>query len=244
MQRLYKPIASLLALCLAASASAQDTQRYAAHQSVAVQVKNPNPMATSRWTTVRTSAWGFVDTVEMDGGLTYVERTCDVSTSRVFGTTTSYSPAFIASLVSRSRTGRIVGDQLTAGPYVQVIGADPNASVLTADTALDTDGDGLPGVTISVRQAVMGQGDVYVAQRSTSSFTMVRVGDGWSGTISNVVEEVVLDATTWWLKADRTSRPHPDSSESTVSWVPVGATTTCAEVLQQRDQLFETVASR
>ncbi len=244
MQSLYKLSISLLGLCLATSASAQHTQRYAAQQSVAVQVKNPNPMSSSRWTTVRTSGWGLLDAVEKDGQISYVERTCDVATTRVFGTTTSYSPAFIASLVSRPRAGQIVGDQLTAGPYVQVIGADSTVSTLNADSAVDTDGDGLPGVTISVRQSVMGQGDVYVAQRSTSSLSMARVGDGWSGTISNSVEEVVLDATTWWLKSDRSSRPHPDPAESTVSWVPVSDTTTCADLLAQRDQIFETVASR
>lgn len=234
----------MFGLCLTATASAQDAQRYAAQQSIAVQVKNPNPMARSRWTTVRTSGWGLVDLVETDGLLSYTESTCDVATSRVFGTSTEYSAAFIASLGSRSRTGRIVGGQLTAGPYVQVIGADAAAPELTPEAAVDTDRDGLPGVTISVQQSVMGQGDVYVAQRSVTSLTMDRVGEGWTGTISSEVDELVLDATTWWLKADRASRPHPDPAQSTVSWIPVSDETTCADLLLQRDDLFETVALR
>ena len=234
----------ILLAVLPLAAQAQTTERYAVHQSVAVQVKNPNPMSTSRWTTVRTFGWGLVDMVRDGDRITYEESTCDIATSKVFGTTTEYSRAFIDSLGIRSRSGSLQGDRWVVGPFIQTIGAGDGQLPNSADDAVDTDGDGLPGVTVAVKQAVMGQGEVYVAQRTTNTLQLTETGTGWSGTVQSDVEEVVLDATTWWLKADRASRPHPDPSESTIEFVRVDTGTSCSDVLRRKDTLFTAMASR
>lgn len=228
-----------LGLLLASPAGANEAQRYAMRHEVVVQVKDPNPFRFSRWTDQSTIAVGFVDW-ERDGEVVrYVQTTCSLVTTQVFGTQITYPPAFIATLAGRERVGRVVDGGVHIGPYVDVVGAEPGDDLPTEpDQAIDTDGDGFPGVTIHVKQSIMGEGDAYAAQRSITRIHLSPEGDGYTGVVSSRTEMSVVDATAFWLKSSRPVREHPDPNASTVELVPVDGSVDCAAVLSDAPRLF------
>lgn len=136
------------------------------------------------------------------------------------------------------------GASFTAGPHIDLLGValdDPAGDDLPTepddDAVVDHDGDGEPGVTVHVDQEIMGEGDVYVAQRSTTTLEGVVVAtDRIEGWIDATPEQSVLGASEWWLELETESIPDPDSSYFVFQEIDTGWG--CAEILAAKEDLF------
>lgn len=197
--------------------------RWALRQVVSTQVHDPNPFSRSGWATVTTTGWGVVDYEIGGDDVTLDETPCAVETSAVLGTTTTYTPEFVTALKGGPRTGKIVGGRLQIA-WEHRLGPS------------DDDGDGRPGVTVHVRQATLGSGDVWVEQVSTTRWDGARAGGGWRGGVVTDTRQTVIDGERWWLKLKTASRPNPDPSASWFELVPF--TGGCSELAASRGIVF------
>lgn len=209
-------------LVLAANALALGPVTHALHQVIATQVADPDPRNAEGWRTVRTEGWSLVSWRAAGTEVTFDESPCAVQTERVYGTETHYSSAFLAALRA-THSGRWV-----AGRF--------EAAWRTALGPADADGDGLPGVTVDITQSLLGRGQVQVAQVTETVWRGTADGDAIRGVIEARTQQTLLGATTWWLRREARSRPHPDPAQSTFALVPF--TGDCAALLRARGTLF------
>ncbi|MCB9680066.1 MAG: hypothetical protein H6733_01215 [Alphaproteobacteria bacterium] len=221
-------------------------QRYAMRQTFTSQMKNPNPFGRGGWFNTHTNTYAVLRWRSRDGRLEYLERTCGVDTEKVFGVETIYTQAFVDAVPLRHRVGTLRDGDVGVGPYPQQFGvqlADPfNDPLPTAGDdphVVDADKDGLPGVTVVIRHPLVGQGKVWIAQRSVARLEG-HVGDGKvvTGFIRTAPDMFKIDADRWWLRADTPQRPHPDANQSPFVLVPVGDDVDCAAVLAAKDTMF------
>ncbi len=176
----------------------------------AVRVRDPLPGGGDA--VARTTGWSLVERRGDD----LVVRACAVTTTPVLGTTTRYSPAFVAAAPVDTTTSTVDGDRFAAGPWTSVFGAT------------DADSDGHPGLTVQVESSLLGRGDVYVTQTSTTRLVGVVSPDGSiSGRATVDTVQELHGATAWWLRIPTSPRPDPDASRFRL--VPV-AEGTCAAV--------------
>lgn len=210
-----------------------DRRTFAAREVVASLVTNPNPMSSQDGVSL-TASTKLLDW-ERDGtAVTWAETVCGMEQSEVFGTLTSFPPAFVDAIEPVLREAWLdeaaVGAELSAGPWVELVGValnDPSDPLPTdADDphVVDSDRDGHPGVTVHVDQSILGEGDVYVIQRTTTTLTGVMVADDRvEGYVEATTEQVVLGASTWWLELDTDTRPDPDPTHSWFVWQEIDA---------------------
>lgn len=92
----------------------------------------------------------------------------------------------------------------------------------------DTDGDGKPGVTVRVHGIV--SGEVYVAQRSSSSLEGVKKANGFSGMVRFQTEESILGASKGALKKHVETRTNPERSFFRMVRVP--ESTSCEQAVK------------
>jgi hypothetical protein len=188
---------------------------------------------------------------ERDGEqATWEEVLCGLESTKVHGTTTSYPAAFIDGIPLRTRTAEIEGfergDAFDAGPLIDVIGADladeaddPLPADADAPTEYDQDGDGKPGMTVNVDNNLLGKGDVYVAQRATTTLSgEVVADDRIEGSLSWSQEQVTLGATKDWLLLDTNSRPDTSALNNFFILQEVEESTTCDDVIADQLALF------
>jgi len=157
--------------------------------------------------------------------------------------------SYVKSLKPFVRTGGVAlgnaGAEVFAMPsFIEVVGAllaDPASDPLPVDATdarlLDQDNDGNPGITIKL--SGLASGDLYVAQRQTSTWTGIAVGvDRVEGHYAFTSEQNVVAAEPTALKslAAQTAIVDPNTCASTFVMVRVGAATTCAEVLANASQ--------
>ena len=101
----------------------------------------------------------------------------------------------------------------------------------------DQDEDGNPGITVTVEGFV--SGDIYVIQRTFSSYTgVVGDDDNFTGWVDELGQQQVIGATNPMLNQNIPTEPHPDPDQSTVQLVRLAGATTCDELIQQKDSLF------
>ncbi len=139
----------------------------------------------------------------------------------------------------KKRKATFDGRRLQARRTVDVLGArldqpwsDPLPTEVDAETVLDQDGDGHPGVTVRIVGVV--DGEIRVVQRTWNSFdgTLAPSGDRIRGRVDWKAQQEVLDATSRFLTSSPRSRPHPDPDKSTFDMVRVPGSTTCKNVIQ------------
>jgi hypothetical protein len=143
---------------------------------------------------------------------------CSLTSTEVYGTITSFPEAFVAHYPVVTRAGELAaaatGAAFTAGPFVDVIGArldapdDPLPTSSRDARQWDQDEDGQPGMTVQVEQAIFGEGEVYVAQRTSSTLegTVLR-SDRIEGYVRDFDQEQVLyDVSAWWLEIPTNNR--------------------------------------
>ena len=165
--------------------------------------------------------------IEQDGNaLTMRDRYCltfvDDGTLLV---STEIPAAFMASLMPTVRTASLSeqeGDvRFVQDPYLEVRGAlleNPGTDELPSDPedprVFDQDGDGNPGMTVSVRILGIIEGQTYIVQRVQYVLSGIVVApDRIEGTIQWSDEQTVLEATNSLLKADTIGYPDPDPSK-------------------------------
>ncbi|MCB9664794.1 MAG: hypothetical protein H6732_11835 [Alphaproteobacteria bacterium] len=232
------------AFSLAADQATQ--RRFAMRQTFTSQMRDPNPFGSGDWKSTHTQTWGLVEWRELGGKVEYRETTCAVETEPVFGAETIYSAGFVKGVPVRFRTGKVDGATFAAGPYVQQFGVDLENPLLDPlptspddPRLVDDDGDGLPGVTIGIRHPMVGEGRIWVGQRSVARLEGT-VGEGGviQGFIRTAPDMFKIDANRWWLKSESPQRPHPDPAQSPFAMVPVDASFGCAQLLQAKHTIF------
>lgn len=177
----------------------------------AVRVRDPLPGSAGD-AVARTTGWSLVER----RGDELVLRACAVETTPVLGTVTRYPPAFVAAAPVDRAVAVVDGDRFAAGPWTSVFGAT------------DADHDGNPGLTVQVENRLLGVGDVYVTQTSTTRLEGVVLPDGTiTGRATVDTVQDLLGATSWWLRIPTSPRPDPDAGRFRMVPVPEG---TCAAV--------------
>lgn len=212
---------------VAVAGDAVPVREYAMQLDRVTQMRHPNPFARSNWVDQRTVSWLHVQ-MRIEGEQAhYTQRLCRITSEKIFGTTTVYSQAFLDAVPVEQRTASMVDGAFTI-TYDDALGVEG-----------DPDGDGHPGVTVRIEQAVLGKGDIYVGQQSTTSLTGQLQPDGRiEGQMSWTAEAVVHGATRWWLKLERATRPSPDPEAHSFEMVPLTAGSSCIDVLQRGPGLF------
>ena len=225
----------------------EDVRTFAFKQSTRTLVDSPVGGGTEPSDTVALSrvTWTRVGTE-----LSWVEELCSLTSTEVHDTQTSFPDAFLRAVPDYVRTGTLsaaeTGATFRAGPYVDVLGArldDPARDALPTRESdsrqWDQDGDGEPGMTVHVDQAFLGEGDVYVAQRTETSLEGVVVAaDRIEGFVTLEQEQVVYDASTWWLELDTNQRPDTAREHNYFVFQQVDDATTCDDIVARQRSLF------
>ena len=241
----------LLLWALLTTADADEVSRtYAMRQTFTSQMRNPNPFSSAEWKSTRTNTWALVRWKQDGLAFSYIEDTCGVRTDKVFGAETIYPDAFLRGIDVRHRAGTLQGldpgAKVKIGPYAQQFGVkltDPHKEPLPTSPEdpriIDDDGDGHPGMTVTIRHPLVGTGHVYIAQRSVARLEGALQADGTiRGVIFTAPDMFKIGADKWWLNTDSPQRQHPDPAQSPFLLVPVPDGTTCADVLRDKDRLF------
>lgn len=179
-------------IVLIATLSVAYAEEYAMRETLPVDVRDPLGL---RWATTTTTALSRVTWDDEDGAVTWTSQLCAITSTPVFGAATSYPDAFVATTPVRTRSGRLEGDRFTAGPITEAVGDG------------DDDHDGEPGVTVHISHPYAGEGDVWVRQAATSTWSGVATGDGWAGTVAWEPTQTLYGASTWWLRMALKQRP-------------------------------------
>jgi len=179
--------------------------------------------------------------IEQDGASrTMMDRYCltfvDDGTPLV---STEIPAAFMALLHPTPRTATIREEDakivFVGDPYVEVRGARlgvPATDALPVDPAdprvFDQDGDGHPGMSVSVQILGIIEGQTYVVQRVRCTLSgSVTSADRIGGTIEWSDEQAVLEATNPLLKVDTIGYPDPDPGKHRFVMVRVEQPLTC-----------------
>ncbi len=211
---------------------------YALYERVVEEVENPSPLESG-------TADGLTHAVKrlvwQVGASTYQEQLCATWGNKVFGTTWSFVADFAEQRGILDRVATITDDQFVAGPYLDLLGTDVQSGPLPVQTddpgVVDSDGDGLPGVTLFIANDTLGSGELYVAQRSTTTLTGTwRDSFHASGSIAAEAETSNLDATTWWLNLEGPpNTPRPEKNFFNV--VRIDEALDCEGIYLQREEL-------
>jgi len=212
-------------------------------------VEDPSPLGNDTEPT-DTTALMLLEWTREGTSISWNETLCGLESSEVFGTVTSFPAAFVAAIPLRTRSASLstaeTGAAFTAGPFIDVIGAklDNPATDALPFSALDPDqwdqdADGHPGMSVHVDNNLLGEGDVYVAQRATATLsgTVLR-DDRIEGSVVFDQEQVVYDASTWWLKLDTNTSADHDPAYNFFVLQGVDEGTSCADILAQQATLF------
>ena len=225
----------------------EDLRTFAFLQSTRTLVDSPvgGGTAPSDTRAVARLSWRRVGT-----DVTWDEELCSLESTEVHDTQTTFPAAFVASVPVSTRVATLsaaeTGATFTAGPFTDVLGArldNPESDRLPTRASdsrqWDQDGDGQPGMTVHVDQAFLGEGDVYVAQRTETTLEGVVVAaDRIEGWVSLTQEQVIYDASTWWLELDTNQRPDTAREHNYFVFQQVEDATTCDDIVARQRSLF------
>lgn len=137
-------------------------------------------------------------------------------------------------VISRAATPTPVGIRLD-DPATESLPTDPNDPRI-----VDDDGDGKPGLTVTIRVSDALTGELYIARREIFAWTAVLVDlDVIEGTVDDDSEQLVIGASdpifegsgSGWVQ-------HPDPTKSPLLLRRVDATWDCNRLAAERDTLF------
>lgn len=136
--------------------------------------------------------------------------------------------------VKRPGTPTPVGIRLE-DPANDVLPSDPNDPRI-----VDDDGDGNPGITVTVRIGDGFEGELYIARREIFAYDMVQDGpDTLRGTVTDGSEQLVIGASDPMLETtDAQWVQVPDRSLSPIVLERVGDDWDCDRLMAERDTLF------
>lgn len=190
--------------------------------------------------------------IEQDGNiLTMRDRYCltfvDDGTLLV---STEIPAAFMASLIPTVRTASLSEQEgktrFIQDPYLEVRGAlleNPGTDELPTDPddprVFDQDGDGNPGMTVSVKILGILEGWTYIVQRVQYVLSGIVVApDRIEGTIDWSDEQSVLEATNPLLKADTIGYPDLDPTKHIFVIIRMQESQTCEWLGEHWWELF------
>jgi hypothetical protein len=229
---------------------APEPKRFALLEVVSTLVDDPTPWSDDSGAT-QLFAWKQVDMLRDGVEMRWTETVCGMESTEIFGTLTIYPDAFLDALpvVEKRATlsEAVTGASFVMEPHVTVLGAqlddpwgDPMPQQASDPEQWDQDRDGQPGVTVRVEQSLLGEGEVYVGQRTFTSYQGVLLSaERIEGYVDSDNEQVVFDASSWWLEIDTNSRDDPEPSHSYFIFQQIDRSMGCAEILDQADALFE-----
>jgi hypothetical protein len=136
--------------------------------------------------------------------------------------------------VRRSPTPTPVGIRLE-DPFNESLPTDP------ADPRIvDDDGDGKPGITVSIRVSDEISGELYIARREIFAYDATLVEpDRLVGEVTDDSEQLVIGASDPIFEMSPANwRQHPDRSKSPIILVRVDDDWDCERLAAQRDAIF------
>jgi hypothetical protein len=218
--------------------------RWASRQRTAAIVQLP---PTNTPTTVVTTRIALHD-VTLESGETRVRHdVCDLRQPKQNGVETVFGPRFLAAIPRNSVIAEIEGNAVTVPGDLVVLGAevaegDPLPTEADDPRVRDSDGDGAPGVSVTLQGLFAGQ--LFVCSRQQLTLTGTADAAGCiSGTISGANEQSQLGANPPELAAfELQQQPHPDASLSDFLIVPLDgadAALDCAGLLADEARFFE-----
>jgi hypothetical protein len=119
--------------------------------------------------------------------------------------------------------------------------ADESLPTDPADPRIvDDDGDGKPGITVTIRFSDELQGELYLARREIFAYDLVQDGpDSMTGTVTDGSEQLVVGTSLEILEGtDAQWDQVPDTSLSPIVLKRVDGDWDCARLMAERDQLF------
>ena len=144
---------------------------FAMYERIVEEVANPSPLESG---TANAETHAVKRLVWKAGTATYQEQLCATWANEVFGTLWSFPPGFVdrQPVVERSVRSSDEGFDFEGGPHIDLLGTDVSEGRLPTEPddagVIDEDADGKPGVTVLIDNNLLGSGEVYVVQRSTS----------------------------------------------------------------------------
>ncbi len=196
-------------------------------------------------------SYGFNDFTEVDGEIVDTARFCfseqltdqpietelsDAATQAIKPPSTSVDVDVVdgALRIRRPATPTPVGIRLD-DPANETLPTDPDDPRI-----VDDDGDGRPGITVSIRVGEDLAGELYIARREIFAYEAFLVEpDLLSGTVTDDSEQLVIGASdpifagsgADWVQ-------YPDLSKSPIILARVGADWDCDRLAAERDRLF------
>lgn len=129
-----------------------------------------------------------------------------------------------------------------ASPTLLGIAGDP-AFPLSTDpndpNLVDPDGDGNPGVTVTIRVGNFLEGEIYITRREIYEYDLVLNSDGnLYGHVVDSSEQFVIDASRRIFRQESNMRQIADPGMSPIFLVRVDDDVTCDDLVAMRDQFF------
>jgi hypothetical protein len=196
-------------------------------------------------------SYGFNDFTEVDGRIIDAAQFCfseqrtdqpiqtsmsDAATQAIKPPTTPIDVEEVDGVlrVRRPATPTPVGIRLD-DPANDPLPTDPDDPRI-----VDADGDGKPGVTVTIRVTEDLSGQLYIARREIFAYDVRLVGpDLLTGTVTDDSEQLVIGASDpIFATSDAHWVQHPDLTKSPIILRRVGADWDCERLKAERDDLF------
>ena len=136
--------------------------------------------------------------------------------------------------LSRPFSPTPVGIEL-GDPFNESLPTDPNDPRI-----VDSDGDGNPGITVTIKVSDAISGELYIARREIFSYEGTLVGpDRIEGVVIDESEQLVIGASQPMFNVERTDwGQHPDPNKSPMLLVRVDESWDCDRLAAERDAIF------
>ncbi|MCO4764361.1 MAG: hypothetical protein KC502_22815 [Myxococcales bacterium] len=228
------------------STSGPKEQFFASLQLDRIVSQDPSPFGNA-WKEGRTSTLGLVK-VAWDGNVgTRWLHVCAMHANSVHGSQVSFSKSFLSAIPTAPHKLSRSGTTWTQASSVDLIGlkashtgAMPGLGKSKHASLVDADKDGKPGVTVQVNVSLLGNQQIYVAQRTTSSWTAKLADDGSLSAEPKVtMEQSIVGASLSLLVAQPKEKPVSSGAPNTLRWVPSDKAMTCKELVAQASKLFK-----
>lgn len=195
-------------------------------------------------------SYGFNDFDVVDGQLVdqgsfcFSEQRTDqpIQTSLSDAATQAIRPPPTPVEVDRSDAALVIRRPPTPTP-VGIRLDDPANEPLPTDPddprIVDDDGDGEPGITVTIEVSADLVGELYIARREVFAYEATLVTpDRLEGTVSDESEQLVIGASDPIFLRESDWRQHPDPTRSPIILQRVDASWDCERLAAERDALF------